>query len=169
MYAPDRYRWPCAKVDPRPGLLSHKLRTALATIGVTVGVAAVVWVVSIGEAGTELAKQELHKLGDALVWIEAGSRNVNGVRIGNRGTTTLTPRVARDAVVDCRRCRGVCRGRRRSGLGTLPGVGRFGARPDLSAPERALIADARGRRGAVRLGSASGLPRHAPPPRQGPT
>ncbi len=72
-------------------LVLHRLRTALSTLGIAVGVAAVIWVVSIGQAGTERAKQELQKLGNALVWIEAGSRNVAGVRIGNRGTTTLTP------------------------------------------------------------------------------
>jgi putative ABC transport system permease protein len=72
-------------------LTSHKLRTALSTLGIGVGVAAVIWVVTLGNAGTERAKNELHQLGDGLVWVEAGSRNVNGVRLGTRQTTTLTP------------------------------------------------------------------------------
>ena len=72
-------------------LASHKLRTGLATLGIGVGVAAVIWVVTLGHAGTERARNELHQLGDGLVWVEAGSRNVNGVRTGTRGTTTLTP------------------------------------------------------------------------------
>jgi putative ABC transport system permease protein len=47
-------------------------------------------VVAIGTAGAERAELELHKLGDNLVWIEAGGRNVNGVRTGTHGTSSLT-------------------------------------------------------------------------------
>jgi len=72
-------------------LLRHKVRSALASLGIAIGVAAVVWVVSIGRTGTERAKDELRKLGDNLVWIEAGSRTVSGLRIGSHGTTSLTP------------------------------------------------------------------------------
>jgi putative ABC transport system permease protein len=72
-------------------LARHKGRSALTALGIMIGVAAVIWVVAIGEAGSARAQDELRKLGDALVWIEAGSRNVNGVRNGNHGTTSLTP------------------------------------------------------------------------------
>ncbi len=72
-------------------LSRHKVRSALTSLGIMIGVAAVIWVVAIGRSGTERAEEELHKLGDNLVWIEAGSRNVNGVRTGSHGTTTLTP------------------------------------------------------------------------------
>jgi putative ABC transport system permease protein len=71
-------------------LLRHKLRSALTTLGITVGTAAVVLVVAVGEAGSQRAQDEFAKLGDSLVWIEAGSRNVAGVRTGNHGTTSLT-------------------------------------------------------------------------------
>ena len=71
-------------------LLRHKLRTALTTLGIMIGIAAVVLVVAVGEAGSARAEAELQKLGDNLVWIEAGSRNVNGVRTGSHGTTSLT-------------------------------------------------------------------------------
>jgi putative ABC transport system permease protein len=72
-------------------LSRHKLRTALTALGGMVGVAAVIWVVAIGRAGTAVAETELVKLGDNLVWLEAGSRNVNGARTGTHGTTTLMP------------------------------------------------------------------------------
>jgi putative ABC transport system permease protein len=78
-------------VEALRALARHTLRTALTAIGIMVGVAAVIWVVAIGRAGTERAEEELHKLGDNLVWVEAGSRNINGVRNGNKGTNTLTP------------------------------------------------------------------------------
>jgi putative ABC transport system permease protein len=71
-------------------LLRHKLRSALTTLGIMIGIAAVVLVVAVGEAGSARAENELQKLGDNLVWIEAGSRNINGVRNGSHGTTSLT-------------------------------------------------------------------------------
>jgi len=71
-------------------LYRNKLRSLLAAIGITIGIAAVVCTVAIGTAGLELAKEQLQNLGDNLVWIEAGSRNVNGVRTGAYGMTSLT-------------------------------------------------------------------------------
>ena len=72
-------------------LSRYKLRTALTALGSMVGVAAVICVVAIGRAGTAVAETELVKLGDNLVWIEAGSRNINGVRTGTHGATSLMP------------------------------------------------------------------------------
>jgi putative ABC transport system permease protein len=68
----------------------NKLRSSLSAIGIAVGIAAVVCVVAIGRAGSERAEEQLQNLGDNLVWIEAGSRNVNGVRSGTHGMTSLT-------------------------------------------------------------------------------
>ena len=71
-------------------LSRNKMRSALSAIGIAIGSAAVVCVVAIGTAGSQLAEQQLQNLGDNLVWIEAGSRNVNGVRSGSHGMTPLT-------------------------------------------------------------------------------
>jgi putative ABC transport system permease protein len=71
-------------------LSRNKLRSALSIIGITIGIAAVVCVVAIGAAGSQRAEDQLQNLGDNLVWIEAGSRNVNGVRSGTHGMTSLT-------------------------------------------------------------------------------
>jgi putative ABC transport system permease protein len=71
-------------------LSRHKLRSTLSIIGITVGIAAVVCSVAIGAAGSLRAEEQLQNLGDNLIWIEAGSRNVNGVRSGTHGMTTLT-------------------------------------------------------------------------------
>jgi putative ABC transport system permease protein len=84
-------------VESLRALVRHKLRSALTGLGIMVGVAAVIWVVAIGRAGTARAEEALAKLGDNLVWVEAGSRNVNGVRNGARGTNTLVPEDA-DAI-----------------------------------------------------------------------
>lgn len=71
-------------------LYRNKLRSALSVIGITIGIGAVVSVVAIGRAGSQRALQQLQNLGDNLVWIEAGSRNINGVRSGSRGMNSLT-------------------------------------------------------------------------------
>jgi putative ABC transport system permease protein len=70
-------------------ILRHRLRSGLATLGIAIGIAAVVLVVAIGQAGKERAEGALRSLGDNLVWVEAGSRNVAGVRTGTHGTTSL--------------------------------------------------------------------------------
>jgi len=70
-------------------LLRNKLRSTLTVLGVTIGIGAVICVVAIGTAGSEQAQQQLYKLGDNLIWLEAGSRAPNGIRSGARGTKTL--------------------------------------------------------------------------------
>jgi putative ABC transport system permease protein len=78
-------------VEAVRSLSRHKGRTSLSALGITIGVAAVIWAAGIGEAGAARARQALEDLGENFVWIEAGSRNVAGVRTGSHGTTTLTP------------------------------------------------------------------------------
>ncbi len=69
-------------------LSRNKLRSALPVIGI--GIAAVVCVMAIGAAGSRRAEQQFRNLGDNFIWIEAGSRNINGVRSGSHGMNTLT-------------------------------------------------------------------------------
>ncbi len=68
----------------------HKLRSALSVLGVSIGVAAVICTVAIGNAGAIALRQQLQNLGDNLVWVEAGSRTRDGVRLGTHQTKTLT-------------------------------------------------------------------------------
>lgn len=71
-------------------LLRNKMRSALTVLGITIGIAAVICVVAIGEAGQAQVELQLSNLGDNLVWIEAGGRAVNGIRTGSDSTPTLT-------------------------------------------------------------------------------
>jgi putative ABC transport system permease protein len=71
-------------------LLRYKVRSSLTTLGIMIGIASVVLVVAVGEAGSARAEAALQALGDNLVWVEAGSRSINGVRNGTHGTTSLT-------------------------------------------------------------------------------
>ena len=65
------------------------MRTALGALGIAVGITSVVWVIAIGLAGEQRALEQLHALGDNLVWIEAGSRSISGVRTGTYGMRNL--------------------------------------------------------------------------------
>jgi putative ABC transport system permease protein len=78
-------------VESARALARYKVRSALTTTGIAIGVAAVIFAVAVGDAGTARAKDDLAQLGDALVWVEAGSRNVNGLRMGTHVAITLTP------------------------------------------------------------------------------
>ena len=60
----------------------NKLRTALTMLGITIGIAAVICTVAIGEGGSSRIREQLQNLGDNFVWVEAGSRNLQGVRTG---------------------------------------------------------------------------------------
>jgi putative ABC transport system permease protein len=71
-------------------LARNKLRTVLTMLGITIGIGAVICTVAIGEGGSSLVHDQLVALGANMVWIEAGGRNINGVRTGNAGTKTLT-------------------------------------------------------------------------------
>jgi len=71
-------------------LARNKLRTVLTMLGITIGIGAVICTVAIGQGGSSLVHEQLLALGTNMVWIEAGGRNINGVRTGNAGTKTLT-------------------------------------------------------------------------------
>jgi putative ABC transport system permease protein len=71
-------------------LQRNKMRTALTMLGIIIGVGAVIAAVAIGEGASQEVQEQIANLGDNMIWIEAGGRNVNGVRTGNRGTKTLT-------------------------------------------------------------------------------
>lgn len=67
----------------------NRLRSTLTILGISIGIAAVVCVVAIGNAGSAQIQTLMDNLGENFVWIEAGNRNVGGVRTGTQGTKTL--------------------------------------------------------------------------------
>jgi len=81
-------------VEAVRALSRNLVRSGLAILGIAVAVAIVITVIAMGRASVEASEAELDKLGDNLVWVEAGSRNVAGARTGTHGMTTL---IARDA------------------------------------------------------------------------
>ncbi len=70
-------------------LARNKLRTLLTMLGIIIGVTAVICVVGIGTGAGEQVQAQIQSLGDNMLFIQAGSVNTNGVRIGTGATKTL--------------------------------------------------------------------------------
>jgi putative ABC transport system permease protein len=71
-------------------LLRNKVRSVLTMLGIIAGVGSFICVVGVGEAGARRVEDQLRNVGDNLIWLEAGARARNGVRVGSRGSKTLT-------------------------------------------------------------------------------
>jgi len=71
-------------------LRRHVMRTILTTLGVIIGVSAVICTVAIGEGASAQIRTAIANIGANLVWVEAGGVNRNGVRTGSGATRTLT-------------------------------------------------------------------------------
>lgn len=67
----------------------NKLRSGLTSLGIIVGVAAVICVVAIGAGASSAIQVAITNIGANMVWIEAGNRDVAGVRTGSYGTRSL--------------------------------------------------------------------------------
>jgi putative ABC transport system permease protein len=65
------------------------VRSGLTIVGIAVGVGSFICVIAIGNAGSSSIEDQLQSLGDNFIWIEAGSRARNGMRMGARGSRTL--------------------------------------------------------------------------------
>src|SRR5258708_14485872 len=70
-------------------LVRNRIRSVLTMLGIIMGVGSFICVVAVGNAGSSRVEDQLSKVGDNLVWVEAGSRARNGVRVGSRGSKTL--------------------------------------------------------------------------------
>src|SRR5215469_15303729 len=70
-------------------LARNRLRSLLTMLGIIMGVGSFICVVGVGRAGSSRVEDQLSKVGDNLIWVEAGSRAKSGVRVGTRGIKTL--------------------------------------------------------------------------------
>ena len=71
-------------------LARNKMRSALTMLGIIIGVAAVIAVVSIGQGAQYMVQQGIQAMGTNVVFIAAGSGRPGGVRVGYGGVKTLT-------------------------------------------------------------------------------
>jgi putative ABC transport system permease protein len=73
-------------------LARHTLRSVLSMLGISIGVGAFICSVAVGQGAARQIEEQISSLGVNFIWIEAGNRNVNGVRTGTHGTQSLTVR-----------------------------------------------------------------------------
>jgi putative ABC transport system permease protein len=74
----------------------NKLRTALTMLGIMIGIGAVICTVAIGQGGQQMVQKQFASIGSNMIWVQAGGRNVNGVRTGNGATKTFTAEDAKE-------------------------------------------------------------------------
>jgi putative ABC transport system permease protein len=67
----------------------NKTRTFLTMLGITIGIAAVICTVALGDGSSQLIESQLDNLGDNMIWVAAGGRNLSGVRTGTGATKSL--------------------------------------------------------------------------------
>ena len=72
-------------------LARNKMRAALTMLGVIIGVAAVIAMVSIGQGASASVQAQISSFGTNLLFVSAGAPNVGGVRggAGDSGTNTF--------------------------------------------------------------------------------
>ncbi|MBK9316964.1 MAG: ABC transporter permease [Acidobacteria bacterium] len=71
-------------------LARNKVRTLLTMLGIVIGVAAVIAMVSIGQGATASVQEQIAGVGTNLLFVSAGSQNVGGVRSGTGATSLNT-------------------------------------------------------------------------------
>ncbi len=71
-------------------LVKNKLRAGLTVLGIVIGVAAVILLVSISQSTGRMIREKFQDLGTNLVWVSSGNRTTGGVRRGAKSAITLT-------------------------------------------------------------------------------
>jgi len=82
-------------------LRRNKLRTALTMLGIIIGVAAVIAMVSIGQGASAVVQAQIRSLGTNLLMVIPGATTAAGVRSGWGGVSTLTVSDARAIEREC--------------------------------------------------------------------
>lgn len=71
-------------------LTINKMRTALATLGIIIGIGSVIALVSLGQGSQKAVAQQIQSLGSNLLTVMPGSQSSGGVRGAMGGSTSLT-------------------------------------------------------------------------------
>ncbi len=71
-------------------LTLNKLRTALATLGIIIGIGSVIALVSLGQASQAQVSNQIESLGSNLLTIIPGAQNTGGIRTAEGSNQTLT-------------------------------------------------------------------------------
>lgn len=82
-------------------LARNKMRSFLTILGIIIGVAAVIAMVSIGEGAKKGIEERFASMGTNLLFVYSGSRNIRGVQSGFGGFTNLKPDDAKAIEARC--------------------------------------------------------------------
>jgi len=83
-------RWGDVLHNGWDAIRSHKLRSALTSLGILIGIAAVVLTVGLGQGAQKQVADRLSALGGNLLIVSPGSSTTSGVRGGFGSASTLT-------------------------------------------------------------------------------
>ena len=76
-------------------IFRNKMRSALTTLGVFIGVAALITMVDVGQGANDTVRKQIESLGTNLVVVQPGARTAGGARGGSGSASTLTVEDAR--------------------------------------------------------------------------
>lgn len=92
--------WMIIRVGCR-ALLRNKMRAVLTVLGIVIGVAAVILLVSISQSAGLMIQDQFESLGTNLVMVFSGNRSSGGVKRGARSVITLTATDADAMAEEC--------------------------------------------------------------------
>src|SRR6476469_5328891 len=82
-------------------LARNKLRSILTMLGIIIGVGAVIAMVSVGQGAQQQAQQQIAAMGSNMLFVQSGTVNRGGMRMGWGATKTL---IYEDMVAILREC-----------------------------------------------------------------
>lgn len=88
-------KWSAVPYSAFRALRRNPLRTILTALGIIIGVGAVITMVGLGQGASSEVEEQVNRLGQNVVLIFPGERQLGGVSIGGGSSNTLT---AEDAV-----------------------------------------------------------------------
>jgi len=88
-------KWTAVPYVAGKALRRNLMRTLLTALGIVIGVAAVITMVGLGQGAKSEVEEQVNRLGQNVVLIFPGARQLGGVSIGGGSANTLTTEDAR--------------------------------------------------------------------------
>jgi putative ABC transport system permease protein len=83
-------KWSALPVIAARDLRRHALRSALTALGIIIGIGAVITMVGLGQGASAEVEEQVNRLGQNVVLVFPGARQLGGVSIGGGSANTLT-------------------------------------------------------------------------------
>src|SRR5579871_5032468 len=79
----------------------NKLRSGLTMLGIIIGVAAVIAMISVGSGARERIQEQIASIGSNVIIVLPGSITTSGIRLGSGNAVTLTTDDAKAIATEC--------------------------------------------------------------------